>query len=90
MAKMHLTQQRVDRLEPRKAILDVRDTELKGFGIRIIDKGRLPLQPPVSQRTAGDAVQPAELGLGADGAVIFLTKLAPPRRGTRSTNNIAV
>ncbi len=39
MAKMYLTQQRVDRLKPKKAILDVRDTELKGFGIRIMPSG---------------------------------------------------
>ncbi len=39
MATLHLTQHRVDRLKPRKAILDVRDTELKGFGIRIMPSG---------------------------------------------------
>ena len=32
MATLHLTQYRVDTLKPRKVILDVRDTELKGFG----------------------------------------------------------
>ena len=39
MATLHLTQHRVDTLKPRKAILDVRDTELKGFGIRIMPSG---------------------------------------------------
>ncbi len=39
MATLHLTQHRIDRLKPRKAILDVRDTELKGFGIRIMPSG---------------------------------------------------
>ena len=32
MATLHLTQYRVDTLKPRKVILDVRDTELKGSG----------------------------------------------------------
>ena len=39
MATLHLTQHRVDALKPKKAILDVRDTELKGFGIRIMPSG---------------------------------------------------
>ena len=39
MATLHLTQHRVDTLKPRKNILDVRDTELKGFGIRIMPSG---------------------------------------------------
>ncbi|MDE0240931.1 MAG: tyrosine-type recombinase/integrase [bacterium] len=39
MATLHLTQHRVDTLKPKKAILDVRDTELKGFGIRIMPSG---------------------------------------------------
>ena len=39
MATLHLTQKRVDSFKPRKVILDVRDTELKGFGIRIMPSG---------------------------------------------------
>ena len=39
MATLHLTQRRIDTLKPRKVILDVRDTELKGFGIRIMPSG---------------------------------------------------
>ena len=39
MATLHLTQHRVDTLKPRKVILDVRDTELKGFGLRIMPSG---------------------------------------------------
>ena len=39
MATLHLTQKRVDSFKPRKLILDVRDTELKGFGIRIMPSG---------------------------------------------------
>ena len=41
---------------------------------------KLLLQPPVAQLTAGDAMQAAELSLGADEAVILLTKLAPSGR----------
>ncbi len=39
MATLHLTQRRVDTLKPGKVLLDVRDTELKGFGIRIMPSG---------------------------------------------------
>ncbi len=39
MATTHLTQHRVDKLKPGKVILDARDTELKGFGIRIMPSG---------------------------------------------------
>ena len=39
MATLHLTQHRIDTLKPKKVILDVRDTELKGFGIRIMPSG---------------------------------------------------
>ena len=39
MATLHLTQRRIDTLKPRKVIQDVRDTELKGFGIRIMPSG---------------------------------------------------
>ena len=39
MATLHLTQKRVDSFNPRKVILDVRDTELKGFGIHIMPSG---------------------------------------------------
>ena len=39
MATLYLTQHRIDALKPKKVILDVRDTELKGFGIRIMPSG---------------------------------------------------
>ena len=39
MATLHLTRHRIDMLKPKKVILDVRDTELKGFGIRIMPSG---------------------------------------------------
>ena len=39
MATLHLTQHRVDTLKPKRIIRDVRDTELKGFGIRIMPSG---------------------------------------------------
>ena len=39
VATLHLTQHRVDTFKPKKVILDVRDTELKGFGIRIMPSG---------------------------------------------------
>ena len=39
MATLRLNQGRVDALKPRKSSYDVRDRELKGFGIRILPSG---------------------------------------------------
>ena len=35
-----LTQRRVDALKPRKSTYDIRDTEIKGFGVRILPSAR--------------------------------------------------
>ncbi|MCY4608153.1 MAG: tyrosine-type recombinase/integrase [bacterium] len=40
MATTRLTQARVEALRPRKASLDVRDSGLKGFGVRVYPTGR--------------------------------------------------
>ncbi|MDD9996668.1 MAG: tyrosine-type recombinase/integrase [Deltaproteobacteria bacterium] len=40
MAKCRLTQRRVDTLTPRKTTLDVRDSLIRGFGVRILPSGR--------------------------------------------------
>ncbi len=40
MPKRHLTQRRVDTLKPDKKTLDVRDTVIRGFGVRILPSGR--------------------------------------------------
>ncbi len=40
MATVRLTQGRVDALQPRKTSRDVRDADLKGFGIRVYPTGR--------------------------------------------------
>ena len=39
MAAIHLTQRRVDTLRPRKTVLNVRDAELKGYGVRVMPSG---------------------------------------------------
>ncbi len=39
MAAIRLTQRRVDALRPRKAVRNVRDAELKGYGLRIMPSG---------------------------------------------------
>ena len=39
MATLRLDQRRVDKLKPRKAAYDVRDRDLKGFGMRILPSG---------------------------------------------------
>ena len=39
MATLRLDQRRVDKLKPRKAAYDVRDRDLKGFGVRILPSG---------------------------------------------------
>lgn len=40
MRNLPLNQYRVDRLKPRSSTYDIRDTALKGFGIRILPSGR--------------------------------------------------
>ncbi len=39
MATLRLSQRRVDTLKPRKSAYDVRDRELKGFGVRVLPSG---------------------------------------------------
>ena len=39
MAGIRLTQRRVDALQPHRKVRDVRDTEMKGYGIRIMPSG---------------------------------------------------
>ena len=40
MPTMHLDQRRADALRPRKAAYDIRDRDLRGFGIRVRPSGR--------------------------------------------------
>ena len=40
MRNLPLNQRRVDSLKPRRATYDIRDTDLKGFGIRVLPSGR--------------------------------------------------
>ena len=40
MRKLPLNQLRVDRLKPRNSTYDIRDIELKGFGIRVLPSGK--------------------------------------------------
>ena len=39
MPPIHLTQRRVDSLRPRRKVRDVRDAELKGYGVRVMPSG---------------------------------------------------
>ena len=39
MAGIRLTQRRVDALAPRRTVRDVRDTELRGYGVRVMPSG---------------------------------------------------
>ena len=39
MAGIRLTQRRVDALAPRRTVHDVRDTQLKGYGVRVMPSG---------------------------------------------------
>ncbi|MDE0044972.1 MAG: tyrosine-type recombinase/integrase, partial [bacterium] len=41
MARTRLTQARIKALRPRKTVRDLRDAELKGFGVRLYPTGRL-------------------------------------------------
>ena len=40
MPAIRLTQRRVDTLRPRKTVRNVRDAELKGYGVRVTPSGR--------------------------------------------------
>ena len=40
MRNLSLNQSRVDRLKPRNSTYDIRDTDLKGFGIRTLPSGK--------------------------------------------------
>lgn len=40
MAMHRLTQRRVDALKPRRKAYDIRDTNIKGFGVRVLSSGR--------------------------------------------------
>ena len=39
MATLRLNETRVDALKPRKSTYDIRDRELKGFGVRVLPSG---------------------------------------------------
>ena len=39
MPSIRLTQRRVDALRPRRKVRDVRDAELKGYGVRVMPSG---------------------------------------------------
>ena len=39
MAMVHIDQRRVVRLKPRKSTYDIRDRDLKGFGVRVLPSG---------------------------------------------------
>ena len=39
MPTVRLTQRRVDALRPRRKVRDVRDAELKGYGVRVMPSG---------------------------------------------------
>ena len=40
MRNLPLNQSRVDRLKTRNSTYDIRDTDLKGFGIRVLPSGK--------------------------------------------------
>ena len=40
MPTNRLTQRRIDTLKPRRKTCDIRDSEIKGFGVRILPSGR--------------------------------------------------
>ncbi len=39
MPNIHLTQRRVHRLNPCRNVYDLRDKELRGFGVRVLTTG---------------------------------------------------
>lgn len=45
MANRHLTQRLIDALKPEMSVREVRDTELRGFAVRILPSGRRRIAP---------------------------------------------
>ncbi len=41
MPAIRLTQRRVDALRPRRKVRDIRDAELKGYGVRVMPSGAM-------------------------------------------------
>ena len=46
MATLRLNERRVDALKPCKSAYDIRDRELKGFGVRVLPSGANALLHP--------------------------------------------
>lgn len=71
MAMLRLSQRRVDTLKPRKSAYDVRDRELKGFGVRVLPSGNKHLTA-----RAGHAIDLSRIDRAA-----WLDGLWPVQRG---------
>ena len=83
MPAIRLTQRRVDALRPRRKIRDVRDAELKGFGIRVMPSGakRYFIQSQHQGRRVWKTVGNAAALTEAEARAIARTMLASLRDG---------
>lgn len=83
MAGIRLTQRRVDSLRQRKTVRDVRDTELKGFGIRVMPSGakRYFIHSQYDGRRVWQIVGDAEIVTEAEARMRARSMLAAHRDG---------
>ena len=76
MPAMHLDRCRADALRPRRAAYDIRDRDLRGFGIRVRPSGRRTWF--VHVRCGGERVRRAVGDAGAVAAAEARTRAAEP------------
>ena len=81
MPTSRLTQRRVDTLEPRRKTCDIRDAEVKGFGVRILPSGR---------KRYSSTAKSAAIGSGMPSAMPKTSPWSAPARGESVTGVEAV
>ena len=86
MANRRLTQRLIDTLKPSKSVHEIRDTELRGFGVRILPSGRKRffVHAQTSGRRTWKAIGDAGAMPLADARDLARSNLAASRAGDQS------
>ena len=85
MRNLSLKQSRVDRLKPQNSTYDIRDTDLKGFGIRILPSGKKSyfLQTQYEGRRRWTKISDADAMSEAEARLQARSVLAGIRKGQK-------
>ena len=85
MRNLSLNQSRVDRLKPQNSTYDIRDTDLKGFGIRILPSGKKSyfLQTQYEGRRRWTKISDADAMSEAEARLQARSLLAGIRKGQK-------